>query len=158
MRLITACFAQVLQRHTSRMFARFLLILYDVRRIDKTCNQLHGKRKRQESECGLIIIAAGRTGLSTVTLRPSPKFFDSACIAPTLFLTRRIPSLTFYQSIRHENTLRDQRCSWTSIFAFSWTSRPDGSRNFIIAGCGGSGSRITICSSSPVCGSRTACR
>src|SRR5919109_1033557 len=41
MRMITACFVQALQWHTSRVFARFLLILSYVRRIDKICNLLN---------------------------------------------------------------------------------------------------------------------
>lgn len=39
--MITACFAHALQRCTSRVFARFLLILHEVKKIDKTCNQLY---------------------------------------------------------------------------------------------------------------------
>jgi hypothetical protein len=38
--MITACFAHALQRCTSRVFAHFLLILHEVKKIDKTCNQL----------------------------------------------------------------------------------------------------------------------
>ena len=43
MRVITACFAYLLQRCASRMFARFLLILHEVGKVDKTCNQLTDK-------------------------------------------------------------------------------------------------------------------
>src|SRR5713101_6605445 len=43
MRMSTACFAQALQRCTSRVLARFSLIFHEVRQIDKTCNQLIGK-------------------------------------------------------------------------------------------------------------------
>src|SRR5213592_2145318 len=42
MRMITACFAPALQRCARCMFARFLVILHEVRKIAKTCSQLHG--------------------------------------------------------------------------------------------------------------------
>ena len=41
MRLITACFARVPQRWTSRIYIHFLLMFQEVRLISKTRNQLH---------------------------------------------------------------------------------------------------------------------
>ena len=40
MRLITACFARVPQRWTSRIYIHFLLMFQEVRLISKTRNQL----------------------------------------------------------------------------------------------------------------------
>src|SRR3989449_10004584 len=43
MRMITACFVPALQRCTSHVFVRFLLLLHEVRKMDKTCSQFAGK-------------------------------------------------------------------------------------------------------------------